>query len=347
MILVTGATGHLGNVLVRKLKENGEKIRVLVLPGESLISLQGMTVEVVIGDILDREIVKEAMKGIDYVYHLAGVISINPGAEKIMHNVNVIGARIVAEEALKSGVKRFVHASSIHAFRREPHGITIDENTPLALDSPTGSYDRTKAEGTKAVLEIVRKGLNAVIVCPTGIIGSHDYNNSEMGKTLVSFANRNVEILVDGVFDFVDVHDVANGMIQACEKGKPGEIYILSGTQTSIVQLHHMTQLATGENKSKIILPIKFALFFISIIQNFYRLINKKTRYTVYSLQTLLDNSVFSSAKAFRDLNYRPRPLQESVTDFINWYKFNRNKQNTSRKKKLKSNSKVSKVTNS
>jgi len=321
MILVTGATGHLGNVLVRTLIDSGERIRALVLPGESLMSLKGMTIEVVIGDILDRELVKEAMKGIDYVYHLAGVISINPGAEKVMHNVNVIGARIVAEEALRSGVKRLVHASSIHAFRREPHGITIDENTPLALDSPVGSYDRTKAEGTKAVLDVAEKGLDVVIVCPTGIIGLHDYLDSEMGKTLTSFAGRSMDILVDGAFDFVDVRDVAQGMIQACKRGKSGEIYILAGSRTSIIDLHQMTQAATGKKSAKIVLPIKLALFLATFLQKLYFLLRKKTRYTVYSLQTLLDNSAFSSAKAFRDLDYRPRPLQESVSDFINWYK--------------------------
>ena len=108
------------------------------------------------------------------VYHLAGVISILPGDEEKMRRVNVDGVRNVARAALGAGVGRLVHASSVHAFRRLPHGVTVDESVPFAPDSPAGAYDRTKAEGTLAVLDEVEQGLDAVIACPSGIIGPYD-----------------------------------------------------------------------------------------------------------------------------------------------------------------------------
>lgn len=321
MILVTGATGHLGNVLVRELIAAGEKVRVLVRPGESLQSLQGMLIEVVVGDVLDRDAIGKAMQGIKTVFHLAGVIAIRPGMEDIMHRVNVEGTRNVAEIALESGIDRLIHVSSVHAFRREPHGIVMDENTPLALDSPVGSYDRTKAEGTSAVLELVRQGLNAVIVCPSGIIGSHDYLDSEMGRTLSSFAARKINVLIDGAFDFVDVRDVAQGLILAREKGISGEIYILSGSRVTIEKLHQMTLNAAGSRAPSLKIPVRLAMVAIAILQRFYNWLKIKSSYTVYSLQTLIDNSLFSSQKAFRDLGYRPRPLAEAISDFLTWHK--------------------------
>lgn len=321
MILITGATGHLGNVLVRELIAAGKKIRVLVLPGEPMLSLQGMLTEVVVGDILNREDLRKAMQGIETVYNLAGVIAIRPGMEEIMHRVNVEGARNVAEIAREQGVNRMIHVSSVHAFRREPHGTVMDETTPLALDSPAGTYDRTKAEGTKAVLEQVGKGLDAVIACPSGIIGLHDYLDSEIGKALAHFADCKMGILVEGAFDFVDVRDVARGLILACEKGARGEIYIFSGTRATIEDLYHMTRQESDKNTPAFKVPTGLALFAMSIVQNLFQWLKISTRYTVYSLQTLTDNSNFSSQKAFRELGYRPRPLAEAVADFLAWHR--------------------------
>lgn len=319
MILVTGASGHLGNVLVRELIAEGEKVRALVYPGEALQSLHGMLIEVIVGDVLDRKLLQKAMIGIDTVFHLAGVIAIRPGMEEMMTRVNVEGTRNVAETALEYGVRRFIHVSSVHAFRREPHGVIIDEKTPLALDSPLGSYDRTKAEGTRIVLDLADRGLNAVIACPSGIIGLHDYTGSEMGKALLSFADSKPDLLVDGSYDFVDVRDVARGLILARDNGVSGEIYILSGAQASVENLCQMAQEATGTKSPKIKIPIRFAIFVLGLFQGLIRWFRIKSRYTVYSLQTLLENSAFSSLKARRDLGYQARPLSEAVSDFIKW----------------------------
>jgi dihydroflavonol-4-reductase len=324
MILVTGATGHLGNVLVRELVSAGEIVRVLIRPGEALDSLNGLPVQVSEGDVLEQETVMKAMQDVTEVFHLAGVIAIRPGMEEVMYQVNVEGTRNVAEAALEEGVRRFVHVSSVHAFHREPLGTTINENTPLALDSPIGSYDRTKAEGTKVILDLVKRGLNAVIVCPSGLIGAHDYFDSEMGKTLVSFTENKLDFLVEGAYDFVDVRDVVAGMLAARTKGLSGEIYILSGSRVTVEDLHHMAQATSGRQTAKIKIPIRLAMFAVSILQSLFQWLKIKSRYTVYSLQTLLDNSVFSSQKARTELGYSARPLSEAVTDFLHWFEKHR-----------------------
>lgn len=332
MILVTGATGHLGNVLVRELISRGEKVRAFVLPGESLLPFEGMLIEVFVGNVLDRQALRTAMQGVDRVFNLAGIISIRPGMEGVMRRVNVEGARNVAEVARESGVEKLVHVSSVHAFSRQPHGTVMDEKTPLALNGPEGSYDRTKAEGTRAVLYQVEQGLDAVIVCPSGIIGSGDFNLSEMGRTLAAFASRKSSFLIDGAYDFVDVRDVVNGLILALEKGVKGEIYILSGSRATVENLHQMARQNAGTGALKFKVPVKMAMFFVSILQNFYRWLKIKSSYTVYSLQTLIDNSLYSSEKASRDLGYRPRPLSEAVTDFLSWHRMRQKEKQAARK---------------
>ncbi len=319
MILVTGATGHIGNVLIRELVARGEKVRALILPGERCDSLSGLPIEMVVGNILDPDTLDRWMKGVKLVYHLAGIISILPGDEKLMYRVNVEGARNVARAALEAKVKRLVHTASVHALRREPHGVIMDENTPLSLDGSAGAYDRTKAEGAQAVLELVREGLDAVIVCPSGVIGPHDYFGSEMGQLVKTLATNKVHFIVNGAYDFVDVRDVVEGMILAAEKGRTGEKYILSGEQVSLRWLSKKTQTVTGLRAPTVAVPIKAALFFSRYTHHFYRLFNRTPQFTTYSLKTVIENSRFSRAKAEKELGYNPRPLVESIRDFLTW----------------------------
>jgi dihydroflavonol-4-reductase len=321
MILVTGGTGHVGNVLVRELLSGGERVRAMVLPGEAGTSLQGLDVECVEGNVLNPATLDRAMEGMKVVYHLAGVISILPGAEEVMRRVNVEGVRNVVNAALKAGVERMVHTSSVHAFQRIPHGVTVDETVPFAIDNPSGAYDRTKAEGTVAVLRAVQAGLDAVIVCPSGVIGPHDYLKSEMGQTVLDLARAKLHFLIDGAYDFVDVRDVARGLVLARERGRTGEAYILSGTQAKLMTLKRIIQESAGVRSSTVVLPVGLAGFVAGLMERFYRLTKSPPRFTRYALRTVLDNSTFCYAKAQGELGYTPRPLPETIADTIEWWR--------------------------
>jgi dihydroflavonol-4-reductase len=319
MILVTGATGHVGNVLVRELLAQEQQVRAMVLPNDNCASLEGLDVERVTGNVLDPASLDRAMDGVDVVYHLAGIISILPGAEMLMRKVNVDGVRNTAQAALRTGVRRMVHISSIHAFKRMPHGICIDEHVPFAPDSPVGTYDRTKAEGTLAVLETVEQGLDAVIACPTGVIGPYDYLDSEMGNVIRNFARKRLHFLVEGAYDFVDVRDVAKGLTLAADKGRAGETYILSGARIEIAQIKQIVQDFVGVHTPHVVAPMWLAELMARIAEPFYRLTHAIPKFTQYSLRTVQDNCDFSHAKAESELGYNPRPLRESIADVLAW----------------------------
>jgi dihydroflavonol-4-reductase len=320
MILVTGAAGHIGNVLVRQLIKGGRRVRALVLPGEDTRALDGLQVELVNGDVLDVPSLLKAMQGVDYVFHLAGIISIMPGRDEFVRKVNIQGTKNILKAAKKCGVKRVLYTSSIHALSRSCEGV-IDERVPFDPNNPEGEYDRSKAEASLAVQEAVRKGQDAVIVCPTGVIGPFDFRGSEMGELLRGFMQKKAHVLIEGAYDFVDVRDVARGMILAVEKGRSGEVYILSGEQVKINRLKDLVQKAMGFATATFMIPLSIARLAAKMGPLYYKLTRQTPKFTTYSLDTVCGNSVISHAKASRELGYRARPLFESVTDTIRWWR--------------------------
>jgi dihydroflavonol-4-reductase len=254
MWLVTGATGHIGNVLVRELLARGEKVRALILPDESRAPLNGLDVEAVEGDVLDLDSVFQSLRGIRGIFHLAGVISIMPGADPIVHRVNVDGTKNLLKAAREAGIQKFVYTSSIHAIQRAEQGV-IDEALPYDANNHYGEYDRSKAEATLEVQQAAHAGLEAVITCPTGVIGPYDFRDSMMGSVIRGAAEQKPSLYVDGAYDFVDVRDVANGLIAASEKGRRGESYILSGQRITVRYLLETVREITGQNPRRVSRP--------------------------------------------------------------------------------------------
>lgn len=228
MIVITGATGHLGNVLVRKLINQDKKVRALILPGEDIASLEGLEVEKVEGDVRVPDSLRRAFEGADIVYHCAGIISILPGQQKQLYQVNVLGTRNVVNMCLETKVKRLVYTSSIHALSEPAPGIVFDESREFNPENVLGEYSKSKTLGTLEVIKGIKKGLDAVILCPSGIIGPDDYRVSEMGKLIVDFVKGKVKAYVDGAYDFVDVRDVAEGLLLACEMRKARKENVIS-----------------------------------------------------------------------------------------------------------------------
>jgi len=321
VIVVTGATGHIGNVLVRELLTKGKRIRAVIPAFEDRLPLKGLIVDIVEGDVRRIDSLIKAFRGSDIVYHLAGAISILPGKSKFLHQVNVEGTRNVVEACLKSGVKRLVYTSSVHAIAEPPHGTVIDETLPFDSDKTVGKYGKSKTLATLEVLKGVKRGLDAVIVCPTGVIGPYDYRISEIGQLILSFTKRKLKAYLDGAYDFVDVRDVAKGLILACEKGRAGQSYILSGEQVSVRYLMLILEKITGVKAPSFKIPIGLARAVGALASIYYSLSKSKPLFTTYSIDVLASNSLVSSRKASGELGYSARPIRESVADAVQWFR--------------------------
>jgi dihydroflavonol-4-reductase len=324
MDVVTGATGMLGNVLVRELVSRGRDVRVFVRKTSDMVCFNDCEVEKFYGDILDLDSLERAFKDAEIVYHLASEISIMPGLNKNLREVNLTGTKNVISACCQAGIKRLVYTSSIHAFKEVDNIPIIDESLPFDPSNPMGEYNRTKAMASLAVREAVKKGLlDAVIVCPTAVIGPYDFKVSNMGSLFIEYCNKKQKIIIDGAFDFVDVRDVAIGHMLAAEKGKSGETYILSGQRLTLAELMSLLEELTGIPAPKHRLPkwLAYAVAFVTPV--YYKLSRSKPVFTTYALKTVKSNSFISHKKASEELGYIPRPIRETIEDNIKWFKEN------------------------
>jgi dihydroflavonol-4-reductase len=322
VVIVTGATGHIGNVLVRELLARGVSVRVLVLPNDDTRPLNGLNVEAFSGDITDVASLKSAFTGVDIVYHLAGIVTIMPGMAAVLEKVNVGGLRNVIEACRDCNVRRLVYTSSIHAVAEPPQGTVIDESQPFSPEHVLGDYARSKARATLLLIDEVKKGgLDAVICCPTGVIGPWDFGISNIGQLILDFASGQLKSYVSGAYDFVDVRDVARGLILASEKGQSGRHYILSGAQVQVPELIKELEHDIGYPAPTYRIPAVIARAAGVLASVYYRLLRRKPVFTAYSIDVLRSNSLVSSARARQELGFTSRPWQESIHDHVAWFR--------------------------
>jgi len=320
MNLVTGATGHIGNVLVRQLLERGERVRALVRPGKHLLALEGLDVDLAQGDILDIDSLERAMQGVEVVYHLAARISLAAGRDSETELVNHCGALNVLAAARRSGVRRLVYASSIYALHKPPDGQPIDESQPFDADGCRGAYDCSKALASLAMQRAAANSFQAVIVCPTAVIGPYDYHYSDTGRAIRLYVRPGLKFYVDGAYDFVDVRDAARGFILAGEKGRSGETYILSGDRLTVQEVLETAWKAAGCQYPSLKVPLWLAYFAADWMPAYVKLTGARPLFTRYSLDAICSNSYASHAKASRELGYQPRPARQAITDSVNWF---------------------------
>ena len=316
--LVTGGGGRLGNVLVRRLLENGQKVRVLE-PGTLPESLAGLDIEFMSGSVLDTGEVARATDGVDVVYHLAAKIDLSPKKDPMMYIINVEGTRNVVDACLSSGL-RLVHTSSHHALEREPLDQPLTEDKPLALNEKC-EYHRSKAIGETIVLDACERGLDAVIVNPGSMIGPHDYEPSMIGAVLIDLYFGRVPVLLEMLSDYVDVRDVVDGMIAAAEKGRTGERYFLTGEVIPVGEMVSLYGELTGAKVPTRALPLWVGWVLLPFALAGSAVTKKEPFITADMLRASVSNDVVSHDKAHRELGYAVRPLRESLTDAVAWYR--------------------------
>ena len=203
-------------------------------------------------------------------------------------------------------------------------GVTMDESLGFDQNNPYGEYDRSKAAASLEVQKAAAEGLDAVIVCPTGVIGPYDFRGSELGEVIRGASEARPMFYVEGAYDFVDVRDVVDGMIAAGERGRRGESYILSGHKLSVRYMLATVREVTGKAFASIKIPFSLAEFAARYTPWYYRRTKAKPRFTPYSLEVLQSNSNISFRKALNELGYKPRPVYELIADTVRWFLENR-----------------------
>ncbi|MFA9469818.1 MAG: NAD-dependent epimerase/dehydratase family protein, partial [Deltaproteobacteria bacterium] len=309
LALVTGGGGRLGNVLVRRLVEDGQKVRVLE-PGTLPESLAGLDIEFMSGSVLDTGDVARAADGVDVVYHLAAKIDLRPKKDPMMFTINVDGTRNVVDACLSRGL-RLVHTSSHHALVREPLDQPLTEDKPLALKEKC-EYHRSKAIGETIVLDACQRGLDAVIVNPGSMVGPHDYEPSMIGAVLIDLYFGRIPVLLEMLSDYVDVRDVADGMIAAAEKGRVGERYFLTGDVIPVMQMVSLYAELTGAKVPTRALPLWVGWVLLPFALAGSALTKKEPFITADMLRASVSNDEVSHDKAHRELGYTLRTLRES-----------------------------------
>ena len=318
LALVTGGGGRLGNVLVRRLVEDGQKVRVLE-PGTLPESLAGLDIEFMSGSVLDTGDVARAADGVDVVYHLAAKIDLSPKKDPMMFTINVDGTRNVVDACLSRGL-RLVHTSSHHALVREPLDQPLTEDRPLALNEKC-EYHRSKAIGETIVLDACGRGLDAVIVNPGSMIGPHDYEPSMIGAVLIDLYFGRIPVLLEMLSDYVDVRDVADGMIAAAEKGRVGERYFLTGDVIPVMQMVSLYAELTGAKVPTRALPLWVGWVLLPFALAGSALTKNEPFITADMLRASVSNDEVSHDKAHRELGYTIRTLRESLADAVGWYR--------------------------
>ena len=331
MILITGATGHVGNTLIHDLMKTGERLRLFLPPSESVAPLDGLTFDLVLGDIRNAGDVDRAVAGCDQVYHLAGLVDISPRNAQLLDEVNVLGTRHIVQSCLKHHVKRLVYISSVHAIPEPPKHIPIKEPSREAFPDEhlPGPYALSKSRATHEVYLGIEAGLDAVLLFPSGIIGPGDFKGSEMGKVLnylLGKSSRSIYACFKGEYNFVDVRDVSRALQLAMQKGRSGQGYLISGHNITIRDLFRYVAAWTGQQSIKLItFPLWLVKMAARIVSGFARLFRTKPFFTPYSIAVLDSNSLMDSAKAEHELGFRARPLEETLKSTLSWLAKRRN----------------------
>lgn len=321
LALVTGATGFVGSAVARALIAEGFRVRALIRRGSARANLDGLGVEHADGDMRNAQAVRTAAQGARYVFHVAADYRLwAPDPEEIMRT-NVEGTRVVMEAAAEAGAERVVYTSSVATLKPLPDGKPADETRPLSQSEAIGAYKKSKVATERLVEAMIRDGLPAVIVNPSAPIGPRDRRPTPTGRMIIKAATGRMPAFVDTGLNLVHVDDVATGYLLALRHGRIGERYILGGENMTLAEILGRIARLVGRTPPRISLP-RWPIYPIAFAAEAMARFTKREPFiTVDGLRMSEYLMYFTSAKAERELGYRPRPAEEGIRDAIKWFR--------------------------
>lgn len=319
--VVTGGKGYVGFALVKELESRGEKIRLLLRTDSPYFD--GIDCEKFMGDVTNPEQLEQAFEGADTVYHVAGVVDITGTKDKQVWSVNYEGTKNVVAACKKCGVKTLIFCSSVDAIPTGNVMSVIRETDTFDPDLLEGAYAKSKASATQYVLDSADDSLKVCVVHPSCCIGPYDNNNtSSVGTMLDLYLKGLFPVTMDfGGYNFVDVRDVAKGMVAAAEKGGNGECYILSGYAHTLDEFIRTLAYVCDKKPPKFKLRKSMIMKILPEIEKVFDILKLPPLLNEYSVRKLCENCNFSYFKAKVELGYTPMTLEESLRDTVAWMK--------------------------
>jgi dihydroflavonol-4-reductase len=318
--LVTGATGFVGWHVARKLLERGDRVRVLVRDRARLKELD--QAEPVEGDLRDPESLERAVEGCGIVYHVAADYRLWTREPKEMYRSNVEGTRHLLKAAQRKGVERVVYTSTVGCIGIPKGGIG-DEQQPVGIEDMQGPYKRSKFFAEQVALEFAGTGFPVVIVNPTAPVGDHDFKPTPTGKILVDFVRGAMPAFLDTGLNVVDVRDVAEGHLVACERGRVGERYILGSENLTLESIFQVLGKAVGRPAPKVRIPYAVA-YAAGVVSTAWAAVSGKEPLAPLDGVKMARKKMWvRQDKAVRELGYKPAPAAAALERAVEWFKAN------------------------
>ena len=328
LAFVTGATGFLGSHVARALAAQGAQLRLLVRPTSDLRNIEDLHAERVQGDLRDPASIERALAGCEAVFHVAADYRLWVRDPEQMYRSNVEGTRSLLEAARKQGVRRVVYTSSVATMgftsNGQANGHVADEQSPVSLADMIGHYKRSKFMAEQVAFDAARSGVDVVVVNPTTPIGERDIKPTPTGRIVLDFLKRKFPAYVETGLNLVDATECAHGHIQALERGKSGERYILGGENLTLKQILDRLAAITGLKSPTVKLPYVFA-FATGVVDEMVtgRLLRREPRATIDAVRMGRKMMFVSSARAERELGWRTVPVDGALRRSVEWFRAN------------------------
>ncbi|HLX86385.1 MAG TPA: hopanoid-associated sugar epimerase [Terriglobales bacterium] len=331
LAFVTGATGFLGSHVARVLAEQGADLRLLVRTSSDRRNIQDLKADQVVGDLRDPASIEKALAGCDVVFHVAADYRLWVRDPDEMYRSNAEGTRSLLEAARKQGVRRIVYTSSVATMgftANLNHGHVADdvadEESPVSIEDMIGHYKRSKFMAEQVAVDAAKSGVDVVIVNPSTPIGERDIKPTPTGRIVVDFLKRKFPAYVETGLNLVDATVCARGHVQALEKGRSGERYILGGENLTLKQILDRLAAITGLKSPTVKLPYVFA-FATGVVDEMVtgRLLGREPRATIDAVRMGRKMMFVSSAKAERELGWRTVPVDGALRRSVEWFRGN------------------------
>ena len=321
MILVTGGAGFIGSHLVRLLVERGEEVRVLDLPTAPLSQLPLDRIQLMLGDIRNKQAVRRAVRGCREVYHLAANPNLWTKQRGGFRRVNFIGAVNVIDAALESGVRRVLHTSTESILTRAEQNDAITEDQQVAQKDVIGPYCRSKYLAECHALQLGRAGAPVVVVNPTLPVGPGDLGRSPPTQMILDFCRGKRHEYLDADLNLIDVRDVAEGMIRVMARGRPGRRYLLGNENMSILTVFRLLARLTGlpEPRWRVPYPVALAAAYAGeFVADVFTY--RAPAATITGVKLTRRRMHFDPTRSLAELELNPRPVAGTLAETVAWF---------------------------